>query len=74
MRGELLSDRIRTAREEAGLTLRALARLSGVDRAWLRRLERGEISRGPSVEVVERVATACRVSPAWIAFGDCDEK
>jgi transcriptional regulator with XRE-family HTH domain len=46
---------LRTKRQEAGLSIRELARLAGVDFAYLSRLESGERSE-PSAELLQRIA------------------
>jgi transcriptional regulator with XRE-family HTH domain len=50
-----LGQYLRTKREEAGLSIRELARLAGVDFAYLSRLESGERSE-PSAELLQRIA------------------
>lgn len=52
-----LSDRIRQARDEAGLTQEQMAPLIGVTLATLSRYERGIGKRGPTVEMLARIAT-----------------
>ena len=51
-----LSQHLKRAREEAGLSLREVEARSGVSFAHIRRLENGE--RTPSIEVLQRVAEA----------------
>jgi transcriptional regulator with XRE-family HTH domain len=55
-----LGGRVRTLRRERGLTLDALARRSGVSRAMLSTVERGE--RNPTLVVAARVAAGLGVS------------
>lgn len=52
--GELL----RAMRREAGLTQQQLQDASGVGQAYISRAERGEMERGPSLELVTRMAHA----------------
>lgn len=55
--------RLRAAREAAGLSQNALARLTGLNPATINRLESGE--RAPSNrELVEKVCDALRLGPA----------
>ncbi|WP_343713797.1 XRE family transcriptional regulator [Inquilinus sp.] len=53
-------DRVRTVRERAGLTLEQLSGLSGVSRAMLSKIERGE--KSPTIGVAKQVAHALGVS------------
>ena len=53
---ESLSNYLKRAREEAGLSLREVAAKSGVSFAHIRRLEQG--LRKPTVEVLQKVAEA----------------
>lgn len=53
------TDRLRDARERAGLSIAQLANLVGVNRAHLSNVERGD--RRPSPEVAVRVAQALGV-------------
>jgi transcriptional regulator with XRE-family HTH domain len=61
-----LKDRLREAREAAGLTQAQLGELVGVGQGQISKLERGE--RKKSTNLVE-MAQACGVSPAWLATG-----
>lgn len=58
--------RLRTARQEQGLTMRALARLAGLTDTAVRTTETG--STMPNVATVESLANALAISPAWLAF------
>ena len=49
-------DRVRTLREEAELTLEQLSKQSGVSRAMLSKVERGE--KSPTIGVARRIALA----------------
>ena len=55
------SEELRRLREGRGLNRKALAGLAGVDPSTMTRLEKGE--RGPSREVVDRLANALTVTP-----------
>jgi transcriptional regulator with XRE-family HTH domain len=55
-----LSVRLRQLRAQRGWTLMALAQVSGVSRAMISRIERGEAS--PTAAVIERLATAFGLS------------
>ena len=58
-----LGDYLRIAREEKGLSIRALARRVGVDHTYLARVENGE--RGdPKPELLNRLAAELNVDPA----------
>ncbi len=58
--GGEIGARLRLLRDEAGLTLDALAARSGVSRAMLSKIERGE--KNPTVQVVARVAAGLDTS------------
>ena len=66
---------IRTAREHAKLSQRALCAAVGVDPSYICVLESGK--RKPSVDMVEAIAKACGVQPLdvyhWATFCE-DEK
>jgi len=51
---------IREQRENARISLRQLARLTGVSNPYLSQIERG--LRRPSAEVLQQIATALRIS------------
>ena len=51
-----VGDQYRAARLDAGLSLRALGRATGLDPAHLRRIERAE--RDPSLDAMVAIATA----------------
>jgi transcriptional regulator with XRE-family HTH domain len=59
--------RIAFAREAAGLTQDALAKLLNADQSTVAKYETGE--REPRLAVIEIIAKATGVSPCWIAFG-----
>jgi len=54
--GRAFGDRVRLAREQAGLTLEQFAKLSGVSRAMLSKVERGE--KSPTIGIAKRIAHA----------------
>jgi transcriptional regulator with XRE-family HTH domain len=67
MLSDTLGSRLQRAREEAGLSLRALA-----ERASMVHSTVGDIEKGrhcPAVDTLERLAQALRVSPCWLAYG-----
>jgi transcriptional regulator with XRE-family HTH domain len=53
-------DRVRTIREQANLTLEHLASLSGVSRAMLSKIERGE--KSPTIGIAKQIAHALGAS------------
>ena len=53
---------VRAAREHAGLSTRALAKLSGISQPLVSKVERGVTA--PSVATLYRIAEALRISPA----------
>ncbi|WP_344569002.1 helix-turn-helix transcriptional regulator [Streptomyces axinellae] len=56
---------MRAIREARKVSLRELAALTGLDRGYLSRIERGQV-REPAVDRVLSIATALGVSPAAI--------
>lgn len=56
--------RLREARKQKGMSVRALAELAGVDHTAISRIERGE--RGMSVEMAEKLANALNESTAHL--------
>lgn len=61
------SERLKTARKQAGLTQADLARQVGIDQTSISNLERGK-SQGSSHTV--SIAHACGVSPLWLESGE----
>lgn len=53
-------DRVRTIREQANLTLEQLSKLSGVSRAMLSKIERGE--KSPTIGIAKQIAHALGAS------------
>ena len=66
--GQRLSARLRGARKEGGLTLDAVAKLSGVSRSMLSQIERGESS--PTVATLLNLTRALEVDFAGLLNGD----
>jgi transcriptional regulator with XRE-family HTH domain len=63
-----LGARLRTARQEAGLSMRALARESGVSQPFLSLVERGQSA--PSISTLYRIAAALGITPVELMAGD----
>lgn len=59
--------RLAEARRRAGLSQNALAKAAGVAQPTILRLENG--TSYPTLDTLEQVAMALRVSPCWLAFG-----
>ncbi len=62
-----LRDRLRRVRREQELNFSELARLSDVSRVTIRNIEDERVT--PVLDIVEKLADALGVSPAWIAYG-----
>ncbi len=60
--------RVRLLRERAGLTLEQFSRQSGVSRAMLSKVERGE--KSPTIGVAKRIAGALSTSLSFLAGGE----
>jgi len=60
-------DRVRGLRERAELTLEELSRLSGVSRAMLSKVERGE--KSPTIGVAKRISRALNTSLSFLTGG-----
>lgn len=58
--GRAFGDRVRLLREQADLTLEQISKLSGVSRAMLSKVERGE--KSPTIGVAKRIAHALSTS------------
>lgn len=58
--GRAFGDRVRLLREQADLTLEQISKLSGVSRAMLSKVERGE--KSPTIGVAKRIAHALNTS------------
>ena len=59
--------RLRAARQERGLSARALAQQSATSHTAIGNIERGDTM--PNLATVESLARALDLSPAWLAFG-----
>ena len=66
MTRQTISDRIREARTDAGLTQRAAAAAIGVAASQWNRWEKGT---GPHSETLPAIAKVIKVDPAWLAWG-----
>lgn len=55
---------VKAARKSAGLSQEALADLAEVARSYMSDVERG--ARNPTLQVVERIANALRVTPGHL--------
>ena len=60
-----LGERVRELRRARGLTLEGLAELSGVSRAMISKLERGE--KNPTLVVAAKLAEGLGVTLSWLA-------
>lgn len=58
--GQAFGDRVRSLREQRGLTLEQLSKLSGVSRAMLSQVERG--GKSPTIGIAKRMAHALGAS------------
>ncbi|HLK26520.1 MAG TPA: XRE family transcriptional regulator [Caulobacteraceae bacterium] len=58
--GQAFGDRLRSLREQGGLTLEQLSKLSGVSRAMLSQVERG--GKSPTIGIAKRIAHALGAS------------
>lgn len=63
-----IGERLSRVRQAAGLSVRALAARAGVRNTTVGYIEQGH--HQPAVALVERLALALGVRPAWLAFGD----
>lgn len=60
--------RLKQARQEAGLTIRALAHQVGITHQSVVAYEAGR-GGGARMDVVQALADALSVSPCWLAYG-----
>lgn len=67
LRCEGLAARLRNVRAAKGLTLRELDRRAEISTGASRAVEAGGM---PTLDTIEHLARALRVSPAWLAFGE----
>lgn len=68
---EQLGARLSQARQEAGLSVRALSAKCGVSSSTVGYIEQGR--QYPTVETLERIARALGVSACWLAYGIATE-
>lgn len=61
------AERIKLAREDAGLTQVDLAKACGISQANISELERGEVGR---TSYLPEIARDCGISTDWLAFGN----
>ena len=66
-RTETIGDRLRTAKGKTGVE--KLAERSGVTARAIWLILRGQ-KAGPQPDTIRRLASACRVRPGWLAYGD----
>lgn len=64
-----LGERLRGARELAGLSKNALGIIAETTGQTVANIEGGHV---PSIAVAEALAAALRISPCWLAFGESD--
>ena len=67
LRCEGVASRLRQTRTDRGLTMRGLARASGLTDTAVRSTETG--ASVPSIATVEAFAIALAVSPGWLGYG-----
>ena len=65
-----LGERLRKAREEAGLTRREVSDRLGVTEETIRAWETDEDSPGPRVAQAPAICELFRVSPRWLVLGE----
>ncbi len=63
-----LGERLKTMRNEAGLSFFRLSRLAGCANGVPNAIERA--NRLPTIDIVEKIARALGISPCWLAFGE----
>ena len=68
--GLALSDRLRIARDMAGLSQNRLAKAADVSVGMVSNLEYGKIKGDPSARTIGRLAQALGKSMDWLWFGD----
>lgn len=67
LRSEGLGKRLFEARQESGMTLKALSERANVGLSTISDVERGHYI--PAGDAIERLANALGVSPCWLAYG-----
>jgi transcriptional regulator with XRE-family HTH domain len=68
----VFSENLRKYRKKAKLTQEKLAEICGTDHRYIGQIETG--IRCPSLEYVERIATALNMAPYLLFFNENDEK
>lgn len=63
---DAMGSRLHAARTDSGLTKAALARIVELSPSAFAKIENGGQT---GIDTIERLASALRVSPAWLAFG-----
>lgn len=66
-----IPERLRLAREQSGLSMRAIARATELSAQTVALIEAGRSV--PLISNIEAIAKALSVSPGWLAFGEIDE-
>lgn len=66
-----IPERLRHAREQSGLSMRAIARATELSAQTIALIEAGRSV--PLISNIEAIAKALTVSPGWLAFGEIDE-
>ncbi len=65
-----IPERLRHAREQSGLSMRAIARATELSAQTIALIEAGRSV--PLISNIEAIAKALTVSPGWLAFGEID--
>ena len=68
---ELIAENLKRLRAEKGLSLDAVAKLSGVSKSMLGQIERGEVN--PTISTVWRIANGLKVSFTSLVTGPQDD-
>lgn len=68
VRSKGIGQRLKWARQRAELTVRDVARATGVSPSTISDTELNR--RIPRADTLEKLAVALRVEPSWLAFGD----
>lgn len=66
--GQGFAERLRSARAEAGLTIRELAKRVGITHQSIVSYEGGR-GGGARIDTIHALAEALQVSPCWLAYG-----
>ena len=65
-----VGQRLRAAREAAGVTRAELGRAAATSGTVVLNVEEGRSRKSPSIATIEALADALSLSPAWLAFGE----